>query len=44
MYAHRCQACLRLYQDPVVRTVVSHSYEEKVADVMFGEWLLTARP
>jgi len=40
MYAHRCQACLRLYQDPRVRKVISEHYEEKIADVLFAEWLL----
>lgn len=40
MYAHRCQACLRLYQDPAVRSVVREHYQEKVPDVLFTEWLL----
>ncbi|MEV4254265.1 radical SAM protein [Spirillospora sp. NPDC049652] len=40
MYAHRCQACLRLYQDPAVRRTIRDHHQEKVADVAFAEWLL----
>jgi len=40
MYAHRCQACLRLYQDPAVRKVVREHYMEKVPDIIYSEWLL----
>jgi len=40
-YAHRCQACLRLYSDPRVRAVIRERYREKVTDVMVGEWLLS---
>jgi len=40
MYAHRCQACIRLYKDPKVRKVIAEHYEEKIADVLFAEWLL----
>jgi hypothetical protein len=40
MYAHICQACLRLYKDPDVRAVVREHHREKVADVLFAEWLL----
>jgi hypothetical protein len=40
LYAHRCQACLRLYQDPAVRSVVREHYQDKVPDVLFSEWLL----
>jgi organic radical activating enzyme len=40
MYAHRCQACLRLYKDPQVRQVIREHYHEKVSDVLFAEWLL----
>lgn len=40
MYAHRCQACMRLYKDPAVRDVIAKHYMEKVADVVAGEWLL----
>ncbi len=40
MYAHRCQACLRLYKDPLVRDVIAKRYKEKIADVLVGEWLL----
>lgn len=40
MYAHRCQACIRLYKDPKVRKVVLEQYETKMVDVLFTEWLL----
>src|SRR5581483_8454936 len=40
MYAHRCQACIRLYTDPAVRRVIREKHQEKMADVVFGEWLL----
>jgi organic radical activating enzyme len=40
MYAHRCQACLRLYKDPKVRAVIAKDHTEKLVDVMFAEWLL----
>jgi hypothetical protein len=40
MYAHRCQACLRLYSDPAVRKVIREHHTEKLADVLFGEWLV----
>jgi organic radical activating enzyme len=40
MYAHRCQACLRLYKDDAVRAVIREHWREKVPDVLFGDWLL----
>jgi pyruvate-formate lyase-activating enzyme len=40
MYAHRCQACMRIYTDPAVREVISAHHQEKMADVLFSEWLL----
>jgi hypothetical protein len=39
MYAHRCQACLRLYKDPTVREVVREHYHEMLAEVMQAHWL-----
>lgn len=39
-YAHRCQACKRLYSDPIVADVVLAHYEEKVLDVLTSEWLM----
>jgi pyruvate-formate lyase-activating enzyme len=38
-YGHPCQACLRLYQDPSVRKVIADRHQEKIADVLFAEWL-----
>jgi organic radical activating enzyme len=40
MYSHRCQACLRLYQDPKVGEIIREHHQEKIADVLLGEWLL----
>ncbi|MGG1153048.1 radical SAM protein [Bacillus wiedmannii] len=40
IYAHRCQACIRLYQDPLIHDVITQHYEEKIPDILFGEWLL----
>lgn len=39
-YAHRCQACKRIYSDPKVRDVLLNHHEEKVADVLFQQWLM----
>jgi organic radical activating enzyme len=39
-YAHKCQACLRLYSDPLVADVIRSHYEEKVLDVLSSEWLM----
>ncbi|MCX4821243.1 4Fe-4S cluster-binding domain-containing protein [Streptomyces sp. NBC_01142] len=39
-YAHRCQACKRLYSDPMVADAVREHYEEKVLDVLTSEWLM----
>jgi hypothetical protein len=41
-YAHRCQACKRLYSDPRVRKVLEEKYEEKILDVLASEWLMTS--
>jgi organic radical activating enzyme len=40
MYAHRCQACIRLYQDPLIHEVITKNFKEKIPDILFGEWLL----
>jgi organic radical activating enzyme len=40
MYAHRCQACLRIYKDGKVREVIRKHHTEKMADVFLAEWLL----
>lgn len=44
MYAHRCQACIRLYQDPLVHEVITQYYEDKIPDILFSEWLLYRYP
>src|SRR5262249_46850581 len=40
MYAHRCQACIRLYTDKSVREVILKNAERMVPDVIAREWLL----
>jgi hypothetical protein len=40
MYSHRCQACLRLYQDESVRQVIRSNAERMVPHVIAREWLL----
>lgn len=42
MYAHRCQACARIYADPEVRTVLLERYEEVLADVLAKSYLFEA--
>ncbi len=44
LYAHRCQACVRLYSDEAVRTVIREQYEEKIVDVLASEWLTYTYP
>lgn len=39
MYAHRCQACARLYHDEAVRQVIRERHEEMIADVLQTAWL-----
>jgi hypothetical protein len=42
-YAHRCQACIRLYKDPKVRRVIADRHEEKMASVDAAEAVLYPR-
>jgi organic radical activating enzyme len=39
LYAHRCQACVRLYRDPKVASVVHAHYEEMLAEVVQCAWM-----
>lgn len=39
-YAHRCQACLRIYKDPAVREVLRDHHLEQVANVVEREFVL----
>ncbi len=39
-YAHKCQACLRVYTDPLVADVVVEHHQEKILDVLSSEWLM----
>lgn len=38
-YSHQCQACLRIYKDEAVRSVIRKHHGEKIADIVFSEWL-----
>jgi hypothetical protein len=39
MYAHKCQACIRIYKDPVVRETVKQHYTELYASTLQAIWL-----
>lgn len=39
MYAHKCQACLRLYKDPIVKEIIKHNYSELYASTIQAVWL-----
>ena len=39
MYAHRCQACLRVYQDPKVGKVIRENYLEMFSEVIQAAYL-----
>ena len=41
MYAHRCQACLRIYKDPQVQRVIREHFHEIFPDVMLSAWIDT---
>lgn len=39
MYAHRCQACARLYRDETIRQVIREHYDEMIAQVLQTAWI-----
>ena len=39
MYAHCCQACLRIYKDPIVQETVKANYREKIGQVLSSAWM-----
>ena len=39
MYAHRCQACIRMYRDPVVRQVVRENIHRILPDLIVSAYL-----
>lgn len=39
MYAHCCQACLRIYKDPTVVQTIKENYQEKVGQVISSAWM-----
>jgi hypothetical protein len=43
-YAHRCQACIRLYKDPDVRRVILDRHQDAMPGVIALEWLLRGMP
>lgn len=39
LYAHKCQACLRIYKDPKVGNVVRQHHTELIAGVLQAAWI-----
>lgn len=39
LYAHRCQACARVYNDEAVAKVIREHYEELITDVLQSAWM-----
>ncbi len=39
MYAHCCQACLRIYKDPTVMQTIKENYKEKIGSVLSSAWM-----
>ena len=39
MYAHHCQACQRIYRDPLVIEVIQKHYSEVIADILQCAWI-----
>ena len=40
MYAHRCQACMRIYRDPKVKQVIIDNIQELMAEMLYGGMVL----
>lgn len=40
MYAHRCQACMRIYRDPKVKQVLIDNIQELMAEMVYGGMVL----
>lgn len=40
MYGHHCQACMRLYKDPKLKTLVQEHFEELLADLIYSGTVL----
>lgn len=43
-HAHKCQACLQLYKDPMVRAQIREGFEEVMPEVTAMEWMLHYMP
>jgi hypothetical protein len=39
MYAHCCQACVRIYKDPAVMKTIKENYKEKIGDILSNAWM-----
>lgn len=39
MYAHKCQACFRVYKDPLVRNVIKNHYKEMFSEVIMSAFI-----
>ena len=39
MYAHHCQACLRIYKDATVKQTIKENYQEKIGQIISSAWM-----
>ncbi|HWB63539.1 MAG TPA: hypothetical protein VG603_08535 [Chitinophagales bacterium] len=39
MYAHKCQACMRMYKDSMVKKVIKENYEEMISEVLLTAYI-----
>jgi Radical SAM superfamily len=39
MYAHHCQACLRIYKDSTVKQTIKENYQEKLGEIISSAWM-----
>jgi organic radical activating enzyme len=39
MYAHCCQACIRIYKDSTVMQTIKKNYQEKIGQVISSAWM-----
>jgi hypothetical protein len=40
IYAHRCQTCLRIYKDQIVRDTIRKYYKEELPNVVLRSWIV----
>ncbi len=39
MYAHKCQACLRVYSDEKIASIIRNNFSEKIPDIVIREYV-----